>query len=186
MEHNRAIEGILKALDFVARKHQHQRRKDKDASPYINHLIAVVTTLCEIGKIDDSTILVAAILHDTLEDTETTLEEIERKFGKGVGQLVVEVTDDKNLSKHIRKQLQIERAAKISYGAKCIKLADKISNIQDIIESPPANWSSQRKLEYVNWAKEVIDELRGTHEKLEDYFDGVCHKAEAKLHLEGN
>lgn len=168
---------IFKALYFAAHKHQHQRRKNEDATPYINHLIVVAHILTEIGEVHEIPTLVAAILHDTIEDTDTSPEELETEFGPHIRSIVQEVTDDKNLPKQVRKQLQIERAAKASFEARCIKLADKIANLQDLIESPPANWSLQRKIEYVNWAEAVIHELRGTNAKLEARFDKVCQEA---------
>src|SRR5512143_2634803 len=131
---------ILKALRFSAEKHNDQRRKDAKASPYINHLIQVTETLWTIGEVRDVTLLVASILHDTIEDTATTQEEIRQNFGEEVLALVLEVTDDKSLPKQVRKQLQVEHAPHKSHNAKLLKLADKISNIQDIIRFPPRDW----------------------------------------------
>jgi guanosine-3',5'-bis(diphosphate) 3'-pyrophosphohydrolase len=175
------ISFILKALKFAAHKHQHQRRKNVWASPYINHPIAVSEILWEIGEVRDTDTLVAALLHDTLEDTDTTLGELERIFGKTVCSIVEEVTDDKSLPKHVRKRLQIEHAADASLEARYVKLADKIANILDIVGAPPANWSLRRQREYVDWAKVVVNKLRGSNEKLERYFDEVCDEARRKL-----
>lgn len=121
--------------------------------------------------IEDERILIAAILHDTIEDTETTEQELIREFGKEVAGIVMEVTDDKALPKAERKQLQIEHAGTISRRAKVVKLADKICNLRDIANSPPANWSLVRKQEYFDWAKAVVDGLRGVHPSLEHIFD---------------
>jgi guanosine-3',5'-bis(diphosphate) 3'-pyrophosphohydrolase len=175
------ISHIFKALHFAAHKHQHQRRKNEDATPYINHLIDVAYILADIGEIQDIPTLVAAILHDTVEDTDTLPEELEAEFGTHIRSIVEEVTDDKNLPKQVRKQLQIERAADASSEARSIKLADKIANLQDLIESPPAKWSFQRKIEYVNWAEAVIHGLCGTNAKLETRFDDVCQEARKRF-----
>jgi guanosine-3',5'-bis(diphosphate) 3'-pyrophosphohydrolase len=172
----RGIALLLKAAEFAARKHRDQRRKDKSASPYINHPITLAATLSRIGGIHSSTVLVAALLHDTLEDTETTLAELKKAFGPGIAQIVAEVTDDKRLPKQRRKELQVEHAAHISKSAKLVKLADKIANLSDIISSPPADWSLQRKREYFDWAKRVIDQVRGTNANLEHAFDALYRK----------
>lgn len=172
---------IFKALSFAAHKHQNQRRKNEEASPYINHLIAVAKVLWEVGEVYDITTIIAGILHDTIEDTGTSPEELESLFGSKVRSIVKEVTDDKSLPKQVRKRLQIEQAGQASLEARCVKLADKISNIQDIIDSPPALWSLERQREYINWAEEVINGLRGSNKKLECYFDDVCSKARQKL-----
>lgn len=162
---------ILRAIAFAADKHRNQRRKDADATPYINHPIALANVLKEEGGISDPVVLVAAILHDTIEDTETTAYELEKLFGPEVTKVVLEVTDDKTLGKAERKQLQIEHAATASHQAKLVKLADKICNLRDIAANPPAGWSVERKQEYFDWAKQVIDQLRGSHGVLEGAFD---------------
>lgn len=162
---------VLKALAFAAHKHRDQRRKDNNASPYINHPIALATVLCNEGGITDVNVLCAALLHDTIEDTETTPAELTKLFGKTISDLVMEVTDDKSLPKAERKRLQIEHAANASFEAKLVKLADKISNLRDIANCPPADWDSNRKQEYFDWAKKVIDQIRGTSAVLERIFD---------------
>jgi len=162
---------VFKALAFAAKKHRDQRRKDPAASPYINHPIALAEILtCETDSIDVE-IICSALLHDTVEDTETTQEELEHVFGKDISQIVMEVTDDFNLPKTERKRLQIEHAAHISDQAKLVKLADKICNLRDVAECPPPEWSLQRRRDYFDWAKQVIDQLRGINEKLEALFD---------------
>ena len=164
---------VLKALAFAAARHRDQRRKDAGASPYINHPIALADVLVNEGRVHDVTVLAAALLHDTLEDTETLPAEIESAFGAGVLGVVLEVTDDRNLPKAERKRLQIEHAAHVSREAKLVKLADKICNLRDVAENPPANWSLERKQEYYDWAKRVIDPLRGVHPQLETVFESV-------------
>src|SRR5574341_149609 len=158
---------LLKALAFAAHKHRDQRRKDPEASPYINHPIALADVLVNEGGVRDVEVLCAALLHDTVEDTATTSEELERAFGPRIARIVAEVTDDKTLSKSERKRLQIEHAAALSPEAKLVKLADKICNLRDVAERPPATWDLARRREYFDWAKQVIDRLRGAHRGLE-------------------
>jgi guanosine-3',5'-bis(diphosphate) 3'-pyrophosphohydrolase len=174
---NQDLSILLKAMRFAAEKHKDQRRKDKEASPYINHPIAVADTLLSVGRIKDMIILVSAILHDTIEDTETTPEELEKEFGGEVRALVQEVSDDKSLPKEERKRLQIENARHKSERARLIKLADKICNLQDILACPPATWSAERKRKYVEWAKAVIEEIRGINREMERVFDSLCLQA---------
>jgi guanosine-3',5'-bis(diphosphate) 3'-pyrophosphohydrolase len=164
---------ILDALAFAAAKHRDQRRKDKDASPYINHPIALAAILANEAAITDTDVLCAALLHDTIEDTATTREEIAARFGEKIAGIVVEVTDDKSLAKDVRKRLQIEHAATLSQPARLVKLADKISNLRDIAASPPADWSIERRRDYFDWASHVIDRIRGTNAKLESLFDEI-------------
>jgi guanosine-3',5'-bis(diphosphate) 3'-pyrophosphohydrolase len=167
---------VLKAMAFAARKHRDQRRKDAEASPYINHPIALADVLWHEGDVRDPVVIAAALLHDTIEDTRTIATELRRVFGVKVAGIVVEVTDDKRLSKERRKELQIEHAARLSEAAKLVKLADKICNLRDILVSPPKDWSVERKREYFEWAKKVIDRVRGTNPKLERRFDQSYRK----------
>ena len=149
-------EPLLTALRFAANKHRDQRRKDEHESPYINHLIAVTHLLATTGGVSDITILTAAALHDTLEDTKTAPEELEATFSAEVRHLVEAVTDDKNLDKAVRKQLQIDHAPGLSPGAKMIKLADLSCNLADVIDKPPASWPRERRSDYLNWTQQVI------------------------------
>src|SRR5215216_4495400 len=174
---------ILKALRFASEKHSAQRRKDSKASPYINHPIQVVEILWTIGDVRDVTLLVASILHDTNEDTGTQPEEIKAEFGEDVLALVLEVTDDKSLPKQVRKQLQVEHAPHKTHHAKLLKLADKISNVQDIITSPPRDWSLKRKQEYLLWTEQVVDGLRGVNENLERHYDRLLQNGKNSLGL---
>jgi guanosine-3',5'-bis(diphosphate) 3'-pyrophosphohydrolase len=174
---------ILKALRFSADKHSEQRRKDAKASPYINHPIQVAETLWRVGEVRDVTLLVAAILHDTIEDTDTTPEEIRENFGEDVLTLVLEVTDDKSLPKQTRKQLQVEHAPHKSKSAKLLKLADKISNVQDILQSPPSDWSLERKREYLLWSQKVVAGLRGVNTNLESHYDELLAAGKVLLDL---
>jgi guanosine-3',5'-bis(diphosphate) 3'-pyrophosphohydrolase len=162
---------LLEAIRFSAEKHRHQRRKDNAKTPYINHPIEVTELLWNVGGVRDVDVLLAAILHDTIEDTDTRLEEIRDRFGENVLSLVLEVSDDKSLPKGERKRLQIEHAPHISFGAKLIKLADKTCNIRNLITMPPKSWSLNRRKKYLTWSEKVVAGLRGTNTTLEEYFD---------------
>lgn len=172
---------LLRAARFAARKHIAQKRKGNDAAPYINHPLEVAHLLADVGNVTDHEILMAAILHDTVEDTGTTREELVEQFGERVAEMVLEVTDDKSLAKAERKQKQIEHAPHLSDGAKHIKLGDKISNIRDVLENPPDGWSDQRRLEYIDWGEKVVNGLRGANEKLENHFDELVAEARREI-----
>jgi len=162
---------IFAALDFAADKHRDQRRKDVRASPYINHPIDLANVLVREAGITDPEVLCAALLHDTIEDTDTTGDELEAAFGPRIRAMVEEVSDDKSLPRAARKQQQIDHAAKASEGARLVKLADKICNLRDMADHPPKGWGLARRQEYFDWARQVIDALRGTHATLEALFD---------------
>ena len=172
---------LLKAVQFAAVKHQTQRRKDVDASPYINHPIEVAHVLADVGGITDLPTLVAAVLHDTIEDTETTPGELEDQFGPTVRRAVEEVTDDKTLDKAARKERQVEHAPTLSDRAKAIKLADKIANVCDVIDNPPTTWSLARRIEYLDWTERVVAGCRGTNDALERYYDEALKKGRSAL-----
>ena len=168
-----ALGPVFQALRFAARKHRDQRRKDPEASPYINHPIALADILWNEAGIEEPTVLCAALLHDTVEDTETTEEELLELFGPRIAAIVMEVTDDKSLPKAERKRLQVENAPGLSREARLVKLADKISNVRDVATAPPPDWPLQRRREYFDWAKSVVDRLRGTDARLEALFDAA-------------
>ena len=172
---------LLKAFTFAAHKHRDQRRKDAGASPYINHPIAVATVLADEGDVSDEATLVAAALHDTVEDTETTFEELEAHFDPDVASLVSELTDDKSLEKTERKRLQIEHAPSLSDRAKELKLGDKICNVRDVTDNPPVDWSLQRRSEYLNWSERVVAGCRGINTKLDQAFDQAISRARSVL-----
>jgi guanosine-3',5'-bis(diphosphate) 3'-pyrophosphohydrolase len=167
---------ILKALSFAANKHRNQFRKGSEPIPYINHPIALADLLVRTANISDPATIAAALLHDTVEDTSTSFDELEAEFGPAISQLVAELTDDKSLPKEERKRLQVEHAPSLSPRARVVKLADKISNLRDIVQDPPAKWSLERKQQYFDWAKSVVDKIRGTDAKLEKAFDEAFAK----------
>jgi hypothetical protein len=170
----KAVHTILDAADFAARKHANQRRKGSAAEPYVNHLIEVAELVCGALNEPDVNLVIAALLHDTIEDAGVTREELAERFGAEVADLVAEVTDEKSLPKAERKRLQIENAPKKSVGAQAIQLADKISNLRGIADSPPADWDKQRKREYVTWARNVVDGFTAPNPLLEAEFDKVA------------
>lgn len=164
---------MAKAIDFAARAHTPQRRKGAAAEPYVNHLAEVALLVAEATQGADANLVIAANLHDTIEDCEVPYETLLAEFGKDVADLVREVTDDKNLLKAERKRLQVEHARSATLRAKHIKLADKISNLNSILASPPADWSAERKREYFEWAAKVVAGCRGVNPWLEARFDAV-------------
>lgn len=174
---------LLSATRFAAEKHGDQRRKGSSALPYINHPIEVAEHLARAGQVTDENILIAALLHDTIEDTETSPEEIEQEFGPTVLALVLECSDDKSLEKAERKRLQILKASSKSDGAKQIKLADKTCNLRSILHDPPSDWSPTRKLKYFQWAEEVIAGLRGVNSQLEAEVDAVLEQGLEALNI---
>lgn len=175
------LEGLFAALHFAADKHRDQRRKGECASPYINHPIEVAELLVRVGGVTDFRILQAAVLHDTLEDTQATAEELEARFGATVRGLVEEVTDDKSLPKAERKRLQVQHAPSLSAGARQIKIADKICNVRDVCMRPPRDWPMDRRLEYLAWAERVVAGCRGVNAALERQFDRILAECSPRL-----
>ncbi len=175
------VADLLAATEFAAGKHSTQRRKNVEASPYINHPIRVAHLLAAVGGITDLATLIAAVLHDTLEDTNTTSAELDALFGPLVRSIVEEVTDDKSLVKAERKRLQVEHAPHLSPEARAIKLGDKIANVLDVTDSPPSRWDQARRLEYLDWTEAVVAGCRGTNVALEQYYDDVLAKGRTML-----
>jgi guanosine-3',5'-bis(diphosphate) 3'-pyrophosphohydrolase len=169
---NESVEAaLLDAVMFAAERHKNQRRKDSDATPYINHPIALAYLLATTGGITDLTVLQAAILHDTIEDTETTVADLRERFGDKVAGIVLEVTDDKALPKHRRKELQVEHAPHKSKAAALVSLADKTCNVRDLATSTPTGWSLSRCQEYFDWAKRVVDGIPRVNEAMLHAFE---------------
>lgn len=175
------INKLIEAASFAAQKHTGHHRKGDNKEPYINHPLEVANLLANVGGVDDIDVLIAAVLHDTVEDVGVRPEEIEERFGKHVAGIVAEVTDDKSLPKAERKRLQIEHAPHLSDKAKLVKLADKISNITDVTNNPPADWPIERRREYIDWGVAVVNGLRGTNQPLEDVFDRAVGRARERL-----
>lgn len=176
-----ALSSLLAALDFAALKHSGQLRKSADMTPYINHPITVASILAREGGVTDVDTLAAALLHDTLEDTDTRVTELDSLFGTQVAAVVAELTDDKTLPKPERKALQILLTRDCSERARLVRLADKIANVRDVTHNPPAHWSLERRLRYLLWAGEVVGSLRGVHAVLESRFDEALEQGFARL-----
>ena len=137
--------------------------------------------LARVGGVTDPVVLLAAVLHDTVEDTTTTAAELEERFGAEVRAVVEEVTDDKALPKEERKRRQIEHAPQLSPRAKQVKLADKICNVRDVTYSPPAEWPPDRRRAYLDWSAAVVEGCAGVNPPLEEYFAKVLAEGRARL-----
>lgn len=161
------------AARFAADRHVHQRRKGDAQEPYLNHLVEVADLLAQAIGDDDANLIAAAFLHDTVEDTGVTHDELVERFGEDVAALVAEVTDDKSLAKEVRKQLQIEHGSHRSVRAQWLKIADKISNLRSLRDSPPSGWDAERLRRYVAWAKAVVDAMPQPHPALKQEFDAL-------------
>jgi (p)ppGpp synthase/HD superfamily hydrolase len=172
---------VLRAADAAARWHVHQRRKGAAEEPYVNHLLEVATLVAEATDGKDLELVIAALLHDAIEDQEVPRSVIAQAFGENVTKLVEEVTDDKSLEKEERKRLQVEEAPKKSPRAKILKLADKTSNLRALAASPPRKWAVNRRLEYVNWARDVAKGLIGVSKWLEREFEQAAAEAERSI-----
>jgi (p)ppGpp synthase/HD superfamily hydrolase len=175
MEQQNAVQRVLSAAAFAADKHSAQRRKGATAEPYVNHLIEVAQLVSTTSPDPDTDLVLAALLHDSIEDAGVTREELAERFGPDVADLVVELTDDKSLPKAERKRLQVLNAPKKSVRAQNIKLADKISNLRAIRNSPPVDWSDERKAEYFHWAKQVVGGLKTPNPGLKAEFDKLVN-----------
>lgn len=176
-------DALLRAAAFSADAHKGQRRKNLAQTPYINHPIRVASLLSTIANVHTPEVLIAALLHDTVEDTHVTLHDIRNAFGNKVANIVKQVTDDKDLPKDVRKQLQIQNAPLISSQAKLVKLADKLDNLTSLLTHTPLNWQSKRVADYYKWAESVIAGLRGTNKSLEHSLDHVLSQRQIAIDL---
>ncbi|XP_057702143.1 guanosine-3',5'-bis(diphosphate) 3'-pyrophosphohydrolase MESH1 [Corythoichthys intestinalis] len=172
---------LLETANFAAEKHRNQRRKDPEKTPYINHPIGVARILSHEAGITDIVVLQAALLHDTLEDTDTKAKELETKFGQVVARIVQEVTDDKSLPKQERKRLQVEHAPHCSHQAKLVKLADKLYNLRDLNRCTPVGWEAERVQQYFVWASNVVKGLKGTNSALEKKLEELFRQRGVQL-----
>jgi guanosine-3',5'-bis(diphosphate) 3'-pyrophosphohydrolase len=172
---------VLRAAEFAAHKHRGQRRKGYSERPYVGHCIEVAALIANVGKIDEPDILAAALLHDTVEDTDTTRDDLVKEFGQVIDGYVAEVTDDKSLDSDVRKELQVQHAPHLSRGAKLIKLGDKISNVREIGADPPKQWDEERRLEYFEWAKRVVSAMGSVNPALEEMFARTVEESSRAL-----
>jgi (p)ppGpp synthase/HD superfamily hydrolase len=172
---------VSHAANFAARKHVNQRRKGASQEPYINHLAEVASLLATTAAEPDAHLVAAGWLHDTLEDTRTTKEELEKEFGRLVTDIVVEVTVDKSLPEEVRERLLIETTASKSRDARLLRLADTTSNLGAIALSPPVGWDAARIAVYITLAEDVVAPCRGLNAALEKAFDTAVAAARAKI-----
>jgi len=180
MEEKGPLPLVIEALAFAAERHEGHTRKGGAGSPYINHPVDVATRLVSAG-VNDPAVLAAAFLHDVVEDTDTTLAEIEQRFGVRVRDLVDALSDDKSLPRRERMRLQELHAPELEPGAKLIKIADKASNAEDVGLDPPRGWSVDRRLEYLDWGERVVAGCRGVNEALERSYDEVLAAARERV-----
>lgn len=175
--HEPELLGVLEALAFSAARHRHQKRKGRLASPYINHPIEVALIIVRDGGVATAPVLTAALLHDTIEDTDTTAAELAQRFGEEVASIVLEVSDDPSLPKAEQRRRQEAGAADLSYGARIIRIADKTANVRDLVDDPPSTWGVRLRREYLEWTRRVVDRCRGTNEGLERAYDDAYELA---------
>ncbi len=168
---------LTRAYDFAARYHSEQRRKGAEAEPYINHLAEVALLVAESTAAADPNLVLACVLHDTIEDTKASFSDLLSEFGQDVAELVQEVTDDKAIHKAQRKRLQVEHAPHLSHRARVIKIADKTSNLRSMLHSPPADWPDERRRRYFAWAKAVVTAARGVNPAIDAAFDAEYERA---------
>jgi (p)ppGpp synthase/HD superfamily hydrolase len=175
---------VMQAADAAARWHVDQRRKGAAQEPYLNHLLEVANLVTQATGGTEPKVVIAALLHDCIEDQKVTAEMIASEFGQEVADIVLEVTDNKSLPKQERKQWQVETAHKKSREAKLVKLADKTSNLRAIATSPAPDWTIERRLEYIEWSKSVVAGLRGSSSWLEYQFDQAAEIAANSVPLQ--
>ena len=171
---------LLEALQFAATHHQYDRRAGYDRLPYINHLIKVTNCLANRIGIKDEALLLAAVLHDVVEDTEVTVAELERRFGSEVASIVEELTDDMSLPYEERKRQQVEQASQLSSKARMIRLVDKASNLRDIFNYP-LDWPIEKKAAYLDNALAIAERIKGGHPKLDAWFEETAAWARKAL-----
>ncbi len=171
---------VFSALTFSATMHRHQRRKGLNSIPYINHPIGVADLIVRVAGVEDVRVIQAALLHDVVEDTSATVDDIQKKFGDEVATIVDELTDDITLNSSKRKEIQLKNASRISDKARLIRIADKICNIEDLMKYPMP-WTKKRKNSYVQWARNVVEQCKGINDKLEKLFYETADKALAQF-----
>lgn len=178
-----SLSKLLEAFELAAEKHRLQRRSGYDGLPYINHLIKVTRILWDVAEVRDANTLLAAILHDIIEDTDTTEAVIAEKFGPSVGSIVLEVSDDMSLPTAERQKIQLDSASSLSKQAKIIRIADKGCNLRDIMSYPVA-WALEKKQDYLQHTLKIIERTRGTHPLLEQWFDDIARQAWNRFRLQ--
>jgi guanosine-3',5'-bis(diphosphate) 3'-pyrophosphohydrolase len=178
------LEGLRlasEAADFAARRHSGKARKGRGNEPYVNHLAEVANLLAAATEGKDAELVAAGWLHDTIEDTGATAQELDQTFGPRVAGLVAEVTDDMSLPKEQRRKKQVADATKKSSGARLIKIADKISNIRARIRPHPGPNEREDLIDYLTWAEAVVAGCRGVNAMLDRTFDETVKLARSSL-----
>jgi uncharacterized protein (UPF0147 family) len=178
---NADLRRLTKALLFAAEAHRNQRRKGAAQEPYLNHLVEVLDLLVQATDGTDTDMLIAAILHDVVEDTSASYEDVAKKFGERVAGIVRENSDDMTLPKAERRRARIAAMPLKSREARLVKMADVISNLRAIAVSPPAGWSADRKLGYLEGCRQLIDAGRGTDAAIERTFDQTADDVERTI-----
>ncbi|MCB0587630.1 MAG: bifunctional (p)ppGpp synthetase/guanosine-3',5'-bis(diphosphate) 3'-pyrophosphohydrolase [Phaeodactylibacter sp.] len=177
---NDLLAKVMDAAVYAAMKHQYQRRAGYDKLPYMNHLLKVTEALIRIGGERDEALLLAAVLHDVLEDTDATHEELARHFGREAADIVLELTDDMSIPYMERKWLQVEKARQLSEKARKIRIVDKATNIRDIL-SYPLDWPLEKKENYLDNSIQVVSRIRGANPRLDAWFDETAAWARQRL-----
>jgi HD domain len=178
------VRRLTKALAFAAEAHRNHRRKGASQEPYINHLIEVLDLVTSVED-SDMDVLIAALLHDVLEDTRTGYDELVATFGERVARIVQENSDDMTLPKPERRRARLAGIGKKSREARLVKLADIISNLRAIVISPPAGWSNDRRLGYLESCRNLVDAGRGSNAEIERIFDDTAKEVEEAIRTEG-
>src|SRR5215510_6061591 len=178
------VRQLTKALLFAAEAHRNHRRKGASQEPYINHLIEVLDLVASVDG-GDMDVLVAALLHDVLEDTLTGNEELVGMFGEGVARIVQENSDDMTLPKPERRRARLASRSKKSREARLVKFADIISSLRAISVSPPAGWSNDHRLGYLQSCRNLADAGRGSNSEIEKVFDDTAKAVEQTIKAEG-
>ncbi|MFC0220732.1 HD domain-containing protein [Pseudochelatococcus lubricantis] len=173
--------GLTRALVYAAEAHANQRRKGAAQEPYINHLIEVLDLVARATGGEDGELLIAALLHDVVEDTPISAEELAAAFGARVARIVIENSDDMTLPKDERRRQRIAAMAHKSPEARIVKTADVISNLRAIAVSPPAGWAMDRRLGYLEGCRQLIDAGRGANAVIETLFDQTAADAERAI-----
>lgn len=176
------VQRILAAARFASERHANQRRKGRTAEPYVNHLLEVAELLARTAGRLDTNLIVAALLHDSIEDVGVSRAEIAELFGEDVAALVAEVTDDKSLPKEVRKTLQVAQAPEKSARAQALSAADKISNVRSVVASPPKDWDFARRVAYVRWAADVVAHYPALDRRLAAEFQQACDEFAARVY----
>ena len=178
------LRSLTKALVFAAEAHRNQRRKGAAQEPYLNHLIEVLDLVVKATDGADMDILIAALLHDVVEDTSTSYEDVAANFGERVAEIVRENSDDMSLPKADRRLARIAAMPLKSREARLVKIADVISNLRAIAVSPPAGWPAERKLGYLQSCRRLVDAGRGTDAAIERIFDQTADDVERTIREE--